>query len=724
MRKENLRKLRALPATKAMMEKGKSYTVRKKKDWYGRPYEKKGHAYDTLLRAQNLDGYIKVAIFLPVDMLKDIKTPRYEIFVNVPGGEYITRELDKNGQEVRRLTSMVRNLPEVDCWGYYDGPRKDYMNQDARKTLDALPLEKPRKSIGLDRLDDWQQEQRDNAIKRREAKEQKPWDADMKLVPKITPGFAEWMRKEAAPEYYLIYEYDPKGQSIGYCSRCKTKVPIQEPKHNKKSVCFHCGAKVKMKAHTRLQTLSTGSYNGQIIQKFNGGIVIRTFWQRQWYRDSPYTDPNICTGEEERIMVFDNGKVKRYYWGSYKNKFMRWIEEKGWSPAASYGYGGIKLYKKNLASVKKHSMLRQSALDLWPKLPLPVSRYIAVEKGCPAVEMLARMGMFKLAEELIHARYDKDLLQEDATEIAKMLKIDKQRLKRLKEMDGNLNALRWLQYEKQADTIWPDEMIRDFGKANLRTSAFNFLKSPIGFVKCYNYLKKQSAISGETLYQTWSTWRDYINMADQLKMNTALEQIARPKDVKLAHDECVAIKRSKGLEKQAKEIEKKWPKVNGQLPKLEKYEFTAGDYCIVAPKKVFDIVREGVILSHCVHTCDYYFSRIQTDESYLFFLRKSAAPDVPWYTLEVEPSGNIRQKRTTGDNQNPDFQKAVPFLKKWQKHFAKQLTEEEKELGRKANELREDNYKNLRENGKRVWHGKLAGQLLADVLEADFMAVG
>lgn len=723
MRKENLRKLRALPATKAMMEKGKQYKTVQKKDWYGKTYEKTVHAYDALARVQNLDGYIKVAIFLPVDMLKDIQTPRYEIFLNVPGGEYITRELDEDGQEVRWLTSMVRNLPEVDFgWGWYGEPRTDYLNHDARITLDALPLERPRKSVGLDRLDDWQQEQRDNAIKRREAREQAPWDADMKLVPKITPGFTEWMRKDAASEYYLIYEYDPKGQSTGYCSRCKTKVPIREPRHNKKSVCIHCGAKVTMKAHTRLQTLHTEEYRGQIIQKFDGGIVIRTFWQKQWYRDRPYTSPHICHGEQERIMVFDNGTVKRYYWGNYKNKFTRWIEEKGWNAATSYGGRGIKLYKKNLASVKKHSALKQSALDLWPELPLPVSRYIAVEKGCPAVEMLARIGMFKLAEELISERYDKNLLQEDATEIAKMLKIDKQRLKRLKDMDGNLDALRWLQYEKQADTIWPDEMIRDFGKEKLKTSAFNFLKPPIGFVKCYNYLKKQSASSGDSFYQTWRTWQDYINMAEQLKMNTALEQIARPKDLKLAHDECVAIQRSKGLEKQAKEIEKKWPKVSDQLPKLKKFEFTAGDYCIVAPKRVYDIVREGVILSHCVHTCDYYFSRIQTDESYLFFLRKSAAPDVPWYTLEVEPSGNIRQKRTTGDNQNPDFQKAVPFLKKWQKHFAKQLTEEEKELGKIANELREENYKNLRQNGNRVWHGKLAGQLLADVLEADFMA--
>ena len=48
---------------------------------------------------------------------------------------------------------------------------------------------------------------------------------------------------------------------------------------------------------------------------------------------------------------------------------------------------------------------------------------------------------------------------------------------------------------------------------------------------------------------------------------------------------------------------------------------------------------------------------------------------------------------------------------------------EELNVGEKSNKLRIDNYKNLRKNGNKVWHGRLAGQLLADVLEADFMEV-
>lgn len=137
-------------------------------------------------------------------------------------------------------------------------------------------------------------------------------------------------------------------------------------------------------------------------------------------------------------------------------------------------------------------------------------------------------------------------------------------------------------------------------------------------------------------------------MAEKLKMNIEVEQIKKPKNLKEAHDRLILIGQKDGIEKKAKELEKKWPRVNMQCEKLKKFEFAQKDYCIVAPKCIKDIVAEGMLLGHCVHTCDYYFSRIQEDESYLFFLRKSNSPDMPWYTLEVEPSGNIRQKRTTG----------------------------------------------------------------------------
>lgn len=720
MRKEALRKLRALPATKEMMVKGKQFKEVEEKNWWNN--QKRSviiPEYDVLFRVQNLSEYIKIAVFIPADIRKNIKTPRYEIFLNVKGEEYITRELDKDGNEVRWLSSMLTNLEGIPRFGYYSNTNY-YISNDGMRTLNRLELEhdteKP--SRGPYRLQRWQQEQKDKNTKRKEEREQKPWDEDMALVPKIMPGFEEWMRKEAAPHYYMIYVYDRKGAKTGYCSRCKKVVPISGAKHGKETKCPACGAKAIFKSHNRLQTLATGYYDAEVMQRFEGGIVVRRYAQNQYYRDCDYKAPHIIHAERERIMIFDDGTVKHYEWGPYKQKYNRWIRK---NDERYYWSAPTKLYKRNIASLKKYSLLKKSAIDLWPKLPRSAGDYLMMEQGNPAVEMLARLGMFRLAKGIIEERYDSKLLAQEETEIAKLLKVDRSRLKRLASMDANVSMLRWMQLEKLADTIWPDQMIKDFGEAGILPSSLDFLSIKLSYVKRYNYLTKQAALMNETLIQALTTWRDYLSIAEQMKMNVKNEQIVKPKDLKRAHDEAVLNSQRGNLKKKAKEIEKKWPKVNKQLQKLKKFEFTFGEYSIVAPSEVLDIVVEGTILNHCVHTCDYYFERIQSDESYLFFLRKSSQLDIPWYTLEVEPSGNIRQKRTTGDNQNADFGEAIKFLKKWQKHFKKQLTEDEKKLGEKANQLRLENYANLREKGNKVWHGKLAGQLLADVLENDFM---
>ena len=718
MRKEELRKLRSLPATREMMQKGKE-KVKRKFSWSHKWREES--KYDALLRVQNLKGIIKAAVFLPADMEKGIKTPRYEIFINQDGQEWITRELNQYGEEVRWMESMYINLPELSYSASKYG-ENTYLNRDGINTFNRLPLQDGKNAKGVYRLILWQKQIRSQNIEQKEKREQKPWNEDMALVPEITPGFMEWMRRDVCQDVYIIYHYEKKGAKIGYCSRCRKMVPIKSPHHGEKTKCPACRANAEFKADGRIKTLATNNYYGEIIQKIRGGIVVRRFMQRQWYRCMDYKKPNIDTKEEERILILDNGTIRRYEWGTYKNKYQRWILDKYYiaGKRTYYWTSRIKLYKRNLPILKK-TALKRSSIDLWEELPVGTVDYLQIEKGNPAVEMLARIGMFRLARDIIKMAYDRYILDHEQTELSKLLRIDKARLKRLKDMDGGKLELEWMQMEKLQDTIWPDEMILDMGKAMIIISDLNFLPTPIDHQKAWRYMRKQSDIANESLHQTMITWRDYVNMAEQMKMNTRNEQILKPKNLKEAHDRLILMNKSKTMEKKAKELEKKWPKVNGNLPKLSKFEFEYGEYCIMAPKGILDIVKEGEILGHCVHTCDYYFSRIQTDESYLFFLRKKCSPDMPWYTLEVEPSGNIRQKRTTGDKQNPDFKNAIPFLKKWQQYFKKQLTKEEKELGDKANQLREENYKKLRENQNKVWHGPLAGQLLADVLEADFM---
>lgn len=669
--------------------------------------------YKVLCRVQTIRGYIKAAVFLQSNLRQGIMTPIYEVYVNQKGGEWITRKLDIQGKELGWSKAMVCNL---DLYPYWNCWKQNYINRDGIDTLNRIKLEKDNGERGLLRLCRWQKEQLANRIRQRERKEQAPWDADMKLVPKEPRSFREWMRREACKEVFIFYQYAKNGAKEGYCARCRKYVPIREPKHGKETTCPSCKAKAVYKAVGRSKNLRTETYSAELMQRFHGGIVIRHFVQYQRYAGEKPETPGIITREEIRTLLFNTGEVRDYYYGNYKNKYTRWVPGKIYT-----GAQGTKLYRRNLSKVRSAELLKHSTVELWEELPIQTREYLKLEKRNPEIEMLAKLGMYRLARELIGIGTSKSFVKQDETELAKRLRIDKSRMGRLKAMDGGIITLQWLQQEKLADTIWQDEMIREFEDAVITVNRLGFLPPPISYHKAYHYLKRQAALADETLSQTVTTWRDYINMAEQLKMDTKLEMLQRPKNLREAHNRVIEMNKAKSIEKKAKEIERKWPKVNRQLAKLGKYEYEQGKYCVVAPKKVYDIVREGMILGHCVHTCDYYFSRIQTDESYLFFLRKKETPDVPWYTLEVEPSGNIRQKRTTGDKQNPDFAEAIPFLKKWQRYYQQQLTDKEKVLGEKADLLRREGYQKLRRDGNRIWHGPLAGKLLADVLEQDFM---
>lgn len=153
----------------------------------------------------------------------------------------------------------------------------------------------------------------------------------------------------------------------------------------------------------------------------------------------------------------------------------------------------------------------------------------------------------------------------------------------------------------------------------------------------------------------------------------------------------------------------------------EKYEYVGKTFSIVVPEKIEQIIEEGQALKHCLDRSDRYFERIANQESYIVFLRRTKAMEQPYYTLEIEPDGTTRQKRTVGDNQNNDYHRAEKFLKKWQAAIRPRLSQEDFERQEISRQLRMYELESLRNDKVTVHGGIHAGELLADILEADLM---
>lgn len=99
--------------------------------------------------------------------------------------------------------------------------------------------------------------------------------------------------------------------------------------------------------------------------------------------------------------------------------------------------------------------------------------------------------------------------------------------------------------------------------------------------------------------------------------------------------------------------------------KLVPFEFEDENYRIIVPKKVEELDFEGLALHHCVGT---YKGVIAEGVEVVLFLRKKDEPDKPYYTIDIDTEGYIRQihcKYNGNLQDDPDCDQLVNFLDKW-----------------------------------------------------------
>ncbi len=279
-----------------------------------------------------------------------------------------------------------------------------------------------------------------------------------------------------------------------------------------------------------------------------------------------------------------------------------------------------------------------------------------------------------------------------------------------------------MRYEDGTGKTVDDETIKFFERESIDPDDISFVMDRMSGRQIMNCIARQHRQRKTDTKEILRLWRDYLSMALRMKMDVQKEIVYRPADIKQAHDDLVKLCDNRNVIKRAGEIALKYPDVDDILQSVkEKYEYSDEKYAVVVPVKIEDIICEGRTLGHCLDKSDIYFDRIQRRESFIVFLRRMDDIEKPYYTMEIEPDGTARQKRTTGDRQDKDFQEALSFIRKWQREVKKRLNRNDRNLAAQSAKLREEEFKELRKNQTRVYHGMLAGELLADVLEADLM---
>lgn len=563
-------------------------------------------------------------------------------------------------------------------------------------------------------------------------------------VPEIPDDFREWAETKFG--HYVIQEKTEQGVRCT-CTACHETWVQRTGLGTKPRQCPKCGTEVrgtyrqevssvpkgKRRSGMRLILMQPCRDNGLHIGKNFDQMENRQRWmERFFWADAVWDRQGRQVQLTEGIRIFlRRGETTGACW------YLHWICDDGtevWegSNPANWRYGSGYVYPGTLRETSAYWNVGQirSGIITLAEQGIRFDANVAVINAPrrPAWEYLVKNGLTRLAVEDIGETtiwgMENNLVNHKGKTAKEVLHLDGSRIDRLRRLNGGRIALKWLKYEQTLGLRISDETIRRYERRGYTPQSvwelLAYIRSP---ERLLNYLEKQAAAAGKTVPWVITEYRDYLNMAEKQGLNLKSDLFARPKDLIRAHDECVLFEKRHEITLKANGIRKKFPQAEAVMQEIkEKYAFTDGVFSIVVPQKIEDIIVEGRSLGHCIDTTDRYFDRIEQHISYLVFLRHANDQERSWYTLEIEPGGTVRQQRTTGNNQNKeDAEKYMPFIRNWQKEVRKRITAADRDLAEKSKKVRIREYKELRDKKETVWHGALAGKLLADVLESDLI---
>ena len=670
--------------------------------------------YRMYCRAAIEKGILKVNLFAVSDIEENVKFPRYRLFISRKERRFITYD--------EKLKKWRAALLESILWDAMINFYNIYVNDRDTKVI-QIYLKTMRPAIWA--LEEYQANIRKEQRIRHDKKLTDSWDQVMKTVPGLPKNWIAWVSKYGIMEHYIFYKYQKNGATNGYCTYCKKHVPIRSPKYNQKGHCNICGQPVTFRSVGKSGRFCTKWYRVYLVQRRKtSGFVIRIFQARTWYKKAGYADCETTCHEEQRRIFSANGKeISNFVYGLFKRREMRWILY--WKPwyytCCGIQYKG-NVYPYTLSDLSRHELketgLREYALR---QKKIDPGKYLYLWQTYPVLEQIVKAGLFQLVDDILEYRAT-DAIKRKGRKPTDFLSVTKKEFRRLRDMNGGAKELKWLQFEKSSGRIIKDEEIYWMAKEELEPKDLQFVLDRMSICQVRHYLVKQSEKSGDDISHILQVWKDYLSMAGKLRLDVYDSIIYRASDLQRRHSEAVIQMEEKKKEIRRRELEEKYVGFQEQLIALkEKYEFSAGEYQIVAPKSIDDILYEGDTLHHCVNKTDNYFDRIASKESYILFLRKKENPEVPFYTLEVEPDGTIRQKRAEFDRQNKDIDEVTSFLRLWQKEIQKRLTKKDYMSAEKSRKLRQRKYQEVRDQHILVHGGEFAGKLLADLLEKDLM---
>ena len=518
--------------------------------------------------------------------------------------------------------------PLVGCEGYYCSAQYEWNTKEEEKRV--------RVELGTS-VDYFEQRISQNKKARAYQRKVKRIEDLISSFPTVPDDMEKWLKRTIFAENYLFIKRKKKRTDYT-CTACNAKSWTKEKwAHNQTTTCPKCGTYVIVKS--RVQEVQD-KQRVTLLQKLNEQRWVERLFVATctWNK----TGKNLKLYAEICAVVPDGSTYGTVYYGQ---GFERDEFEQDWwdTNPCNKRWGNSFLYPGNLQEVLQMGKLQNSGIDIMAKAgrKFEVNKFIATFKTRKYMEYLIKAGCLQIVADILDQygwwSVSEKTLKESATTLKELFMLDGNRTNRLKQMDGGIAALKWLQYEQCTGSRITKDTLEYLQEQNITPHDCKGFIAELGSVnRVANYLRKQT-IKAKTTIEIWG---DYLSMARDEGLDITDDIVRFPKDLKARHDTLVDIINERKDKERMKAEAAKYRKLNksilSQLPKAKIYFWENEKYIFVPAGKCEELVKEGRTLHHCVGASDRYMKKMADGESWIVFLRKKENIEKPYYTLEID----------------------------------------------------------------------------------------
>lgn len=462
----------------------------------------------------------------------------------------------------------------------------------------------------------------------------------------ITPDQEDEIRS-SLPQF-VFYEKNGS-QTSCYCTACHSRYkdgPLERVfqlqsnyKHNEYGSCTVCDASVQFKAMHRGRKSYQHRQNFAVFYAVGDDLLIRCFTANQYFEED-ILEPDF-TLEEKAKYHLSPGKAVQY-------KF-QW--EMGWTeratPPKEPVFANCMIYYQANNSYTviddaciRNTFLRYCVTGLPQKIDCFLITYLCRCAVRPNLEYLMKGGFFDLGMEYVIGQAGVRI-NWHSNNLLKMLHLDRTEVKYCagKTAECYRNYLFFRKNIFHGNSQETLQRFEKFGSIDHRLIELHN-RTNVPFHRIMDYIEKQN--TGQDIVYTSHDWLDYLDECRQLHYDLTDTAVSMPKHLQTAHQRTMQILKVKADQKVAEQLKESNQK-RIDLPFLDEKMGLE----ILVPQSVNEIVAEGRALSHCVGD---YAERHAKGRLHILFLRKTDAPDVPYYTMEVSTAGKIIQCRGYKNN--------------------------------------------------------------------------